>query len=451
MFINPSDSRLTESRYTNGDSLIAFGIRQLDGAPKSISLLRHRRNDKTNLTVRFDEEHRVRQIYSSGGDTIDLRWRSECRVYITALTSSRRYQTNRDIHICQQTTAQTTRSNTNVGQREFNKHHLSYTRDKRENNRKMSHSAGNTDQRRPHWPFVHVPILVSRCGKSETSAEVYAVTETESDNGEWGSPVEYHGTSSGTAGLYYIKIPNHPAQRAKHILKNKCPSIGPPVMKTCSTVSSTYEEQLNKICEATEDSLQYVEGISQAEVDEIVSTCKAGFQTVVRYCKTLDLTPSTTQQECTDRFSGMKDIYTNKPLKVYPVAVFPGGHLVRGEGQVVNVSESMIFLPHILELEDTRPNLEITGVKVTPNDPSPMQRYDVTADYVCGTPTTAVDMKIMGSDGYRNSAVCNGESNCSCCVLKVAGAAELVVDDVTLSVVDPRTKYNFTRQIIVVF
>ncbi|KAL5004524.1 hypothetical protein ScPMuIL_017980 [Solemya velum] len=453
LFVNPSDSRLTGSRYSNGDTLLAYGIRQLDGTPKSISVLRHRRAGEATLTVRFDKEHRVGQIYSSGGDTVDLEWRSDCHVYVTALTSSHRYQTNTDVRTCKQTTEQIRRGYTKMGQN--GSHYQSDIflglRHKRAEAKKSKFSSKDSEKGRFHWPFVHVPILVSRCGKPETSAEVYAVAETENADGGWGSTVEYHGTQSGTAGMYYIKIPNKPARRAKYILDNSCPSIGPPVMKTCSTVSSTYEEQLNKICEATEDSLRYVEGISQAEVDEIVSTCKAGFQTVVRYCKTLDLTPSTTEQECRNKFIDTEDIYTNKPLKLYPVAVFPGGHLVKGPGVVVNVSESMIFISQILELEDKRPNVEITSVKVTPNDPAPMQRYDVTTDYVCGTPTTEVDMRIVGSDGYRNSAVCNGASNCSCCVLSVAGAAELVVDDVKLSVFDPRTKYNFTRQIIVIF
>lgn len=451
MFVNPGDNKITSTRLPGGDIIETYGKKRRDGTVRTYHAIR--RLEKSSgkwTTVILDRKYRIRVIRSVSGSVLRFRWYGKSRVYVKAVTGDRRKQVNVDVKLQMNATVSDIYNATMAKLKGRIRRSPS---DINEHINRVFNDARRSDQKttRRNVPYVHVPVTVTRCGIPQGSTELYARVNMDFVNGTWSSTAEYRGIPTGVPGVFYVKIPNKPADRAEDAMDKTCSSIKAAVVKTCSTVSEDYEEYEKKICDATEGAFKFVKGTTQEELDDIHRTCHAGFFTVITHCKTMDFSPKEGSAFDCKHVQERVDTFSNNPILFTPLAIFPGSHTVPGESRTITIEPDMIYLNEGFTVEDDKASLEITDFSVTPNDPQPLERYKVRTQYICANNDTKVEMVVTGSDFYSNYITCHGDTDCNCCILKVAGAAELVVDTVSVSVINTVTGQNFTRNVVVVF
>ena len=138
--------------------------------------------------------------------------------------------------------------------------------------------------------------------------------------------------------------------------------------------------------------------------------------------------------------------YNGKEISITPKVSFADGNKVEGSTQLL-VELSKGSTTNFSVTNDIA-TPQIVSFIASPNDPLPGQDYVATVTFTCYSTDTHVVMNILGTDGYSKTISCNGGPICQ---LDVPGAAELVVDTVTVMISDPSTNIVLDRTVIIVF
>ena len=149
---------------------------------------------------------------------------------------------------------------------------------------------------------------------------------------------------------------------------------------------------------------------------------------------------------------GAVDLALNQGQDVFlkPSARLSNGQVLTTEGQVIEVQPGDSSVSATFTLADDGLSFEVISLEAIPNDPAPMEDYNVEIYYNCVS-QGSLSMSIVGTDSYMNDISCVVANDCFCCLLYVPGAAALVTDLVTVTYSDDTGQSVFTRQLVLVF
>ncbi|XP_064615048.1 uncharacterized protein LOC135479194 isoform X2 [Liolophura sinensis] len=447
VYINPADTRLLSTQTSDGEVIHLYGKRSSDGSVRSLNALKVRQTDERQTSVTLGKRYRVKRITSSTGSRLNLKWLRRNRIYVKAVTPDGSSQVNIDVRL----------KNQRSGKKKGN------VRKRRRKRRETSevgvgHLRGDFpfDRRmltETRSQYLHIPVRVASCEVPEPLAEVFANVYLNYQNGTWDGSVEYRAMRTRTPGVFFIQIPNNPASRAKDSLAKACSSIGKAALRSCASVSPRVQVYEEKICNATANGFAFIPNADPRQVQDVLETCRAGFKAVESHCKTIDFTPEQQDDaflDC-DNVQSYEDSYTDKPIFVSPVVVYPDGRILNGKGAEIRITRNMVYHEEGFVLDDNGGGVKLTDIVVDPSDPKPKERYTVRVTHRCASNKTSLYASVAGSDFYTNEMSCIGYKSCNCCELGVAGAAELVVDSVQVHIEDPHLKTPISRHVVVIF
>ena len=303
-----------------------------------------------------------------------------------------------------------------------------------------------------------VPVRVYQCEQPEANARVYglALLNYDEDDGEWSGEVHYTAVTSGTDGLYYIKISTGEQSTIGQTVEDVCEQVVTVLGYSCTVLMAVSKLQEELICIAVASAAELLTAAVPGDFFVVNRACKTGFRAVRFYCDTFGASlpggPSIADAICesVSFADNVVDFFETDTIFLQPYAEFPAGNRVDAEGQVLRIAPGTSgVLPVSFTILDNEAEPVITSLTVNPPDPNPQQNYIVYVTYICATLTQSTNMSIIGTDGYSDYTVCYGVSYA--CTLFVPGAEELVVDLVTIEISDISAGFSFIRQVVVVF
>lgn len=451
LFVNPGDSRITEMRLPNGENVTVHGRKRHDGTIRSLDTFRSRDNKMNIFTVFLNGKRKIKSILSQKGESITFDWKDKCNVHVTAITSKGQGQVNIEVDTCASLNDLfPLQEDWNFYQSELlagiNKCFHS-NRQIRSTTEHVKKPLGKPSAKKSKY---FVPVKITRCGSPVQAANVYAHVKSKSNSEESGIS-ELMAKSTKTSGLFHVQIPTYSVKNDKSLVQTSCDSFNTTVERTCRKILTKFSCDKVKFCLSIRKAFSFVKSVSSTQIDDVIQTCEKAFDTVISVCTTItSALKSQNIEPCTNKLQLIDDSYIPGPILFSPFAVFPNGYVVDYDYLEINPSPNKKYHKEII-LRDPRPNPTITSFSITPEDPKPLQRYEVKVYYSCASKATEVDMQIVGSDKYTNYATCYGITSCNCCVLHVAGAAASVKDIVTVTVTDPLVNVKFTREFVVIF
>ena len=222
-------------------------------------------------------------------------------------------------------------------------------------------------------------------------------------------------------GIYQACIPA-PDPNAGSNVQRKCESVVDFLDNSCTAVAA-----LQASCPAIAFAIARL-GLALPAV-KILIACEAITAGSAAACSVISSpiegAPSPLTALC-GGLASLADTAANGPVLLQPVATISGAGTVRGN-PVTRPAQGP-FGTFTL----TAPGeISIVSFTTSPTDPAPGQGYTATAEIGCAPSGTAVQITIVGTDGYQDSTSCviQGNGNCS---LFVPGAEQGVLDIITV-------------------
>lgn len=307
--------------------------------------------------------------------------------------------------------------------------------------------------------FIELPVNIQRCGyESQGKHFVYLELLKEDgmeDQSSYDRNVSWFGNESivllsshvNKDGVALLRLPNTTIPLGTGVITSKCKMTVSQHERICSTANlATFEIVCDNILKHSD-----VNHSTLSHMSRSLSLCRFVLKTVKSYCDTSASRVLSQDIACTSKFLKTVNIFSNANYQIRPLALFPDEKIIAGKERHLNLGGHMNIKEKELNIIDLEPDFKIMKISVIPTDPVPHDIYQVKLDYACATDQTVIKMTVSGSDFYSNHVVCEGITQCSCCILHAAGAPNAVVDQVIINVTDLSRKYELSREMIVVF
>ena len=451
---SPSDPTILTIETVDGEQIQVFGDKDEDGNALSIDSLTLDDASGNITSVAFNSNTTfIDRIATSSGDYLNFEWSGDLdSVLVTGVSGDGASQIT--IHISLNSSATSTDIRRSV--RSIYSEEVEDIQNNVE--KRQSTSSG----------IANVQVDVKRCMQPEPDAKVFArayldykktATGFESD-GE----TTYQAFPTQFSGIFDIRIPVEPKSTVVMKVGEICEKAAKAVGKAC-TVLGILDKYVPIKVETVICNALRVHPIGRL----LAPACVKGFRALRAYCNTLGASivdvgpivgsaagvPNYASIICrgislvSDKLDQIIDSFKTTNILLQPYAVFLDGYTVSAESQVVELRPGISGLLAQFTIEDDRTLPMVTSLTVAPPDPAPLQNYNVVVTYICASSTAHIRMSIVGTDEYTDNISCFGMQ--SSCVLSVPGAQELVVDTVTIVIVEPTQDYTFIRTVIVVF
>ena len=300
-----------------------------------------------------------------------------------------------------------------------------------------NHNSSTSDK------YIKVKVKVESCGTERADGELSANIESTYDHESNPLRIDTPVFRSQDGG-YFFRLPNI-SYSFEAEFEEKCKAVSGIIKSICSS-PLIGNKQL--ICSDLNSSMHVGSNITKQDHE---CSCQNLFDSVEKYCNQIKTNEWNFKTNCIENYDESRDIFDTDELLLKPIVTFGGGKVInKFQQRVLLQNISLLGVPDIIVTDD-KPTFKIIGVTVTPQDPLPLDLYQVRLDYACATNFTMIDMRINGSDLYSNYATCAGTNQCSCCILHAAGAAGSVVDNIVINITDPWTGTNLTKTVMVVF
>ncbi|XP_019641247.1 PREDICTED: uncharacterized protein LOC109482846 [Branchiostoma belcheri] len=412
-FLNPLDPVLVEVATDGGSVIQVQGNKTDEGTATSVESLTQTTAGGDETTVGFDPDSAlVTTVVTSSGVTMTFTWTND-KVFVTASAQNSSFELNVQVRL------EPGDSSPGSTLPEVN----------------------GTVSGTPTVAMqsLRLPVLVTRCGLPTDNVVVKAFgykgsnLTSATDVSSLDPDVEYRVLPTDEAGQFEIVVPASPAVSSPEAAQTVCDSVSRVVGGVCAALLNTRPATDGTICNEVANAAQFITTQSGAESTLILAACMGGFGAVQTFCNAFGY--NTTEDEAIassnlcQQVTGTVDSFSPDPVLVVPKAVFSNGLEVSVPGEVVSPGNTAQTLP-VFSISSI--GQAISSVTITPRDPLPEEDYVVYAQFVCTDATTVVTMAIVGTDGYTKQVQCTGAI--SDCTLYVPGAAELVVDRVTISI-----------------
>ena len=448
LHINPADPVIIDGITPDGDVVSLLGDKAENGTVLSVDQFQVL-DSEGNTTYVFLEDGAPRTSKHSSGAIINFEWSDDVTsVHITAISPDGSFQTTININFTNATTEEENPSKRQASKPthakalpETDKDNPFKPQDPNRYQRKVRRQSGSGS--------AIAIVTVTSCGEPEDNAIVGATVHRDYNKRtkKYSKEESYRGVKSSSSGVFLIKIPTIPAST---IGKDICGTIVEVLSKVCDwykalsdildklprKVPKTFKRPENLICPL----------LIAASGPWAVTPCYVTFKVFKLYCKYGD----TISQLVTKVLDPAIDLFRDESILLTPYAIFPRYNKVSATGQVITLTPGFTgTLPNTFTIMNDQTNPQIISIFVSPSDPGPYQSYVVTVIYRCSTTYTRMHMSIVGTDGYSKANYCYGTVNA--CVLRVPGAADLVVDTVTTTLSNSLTGYVTTRTVDIIF
>ena len=317
-----------------------------------------------------------------------------------------------------------------------------------------SHSA-HEDRSKNRGQFYEIPFRYERCGYEQQNdvSIFFKVTEGTNTTSLKHNPdkddIYLH--TMYRMDRHYLKIPSRPVSNKE--IQVKCLEADVVRQNICK---HEYLLLYRFICDSITKSIAINATEQNTNLDNssaAIKLCNYLLETINSYCKSIKRlnTPSSGENLCLSRYTETLDLFALENLGLVPFIRFQNGEtIVKDTIELPTINLYISSKKEILFSENV-PEFKIINISVIPKDPVPQDVYKVRLDYACATNETVIQMNVTGSDKYSSHVTCYGITECSCCSVHAAGAADAVIDYVSISIKDDLAGTDILREMVVIF
>ena len=473
LFINPSSPVIFSANTPDGDQIFVVGDKDSDGIPTKVERFETVDSDGNTTFVKLDNSTSViSSAIDSSGMKMDFYWDVDAN-YTRVTVSIYIPETSQEFIVNLDLTANITDSSLDLGfddsdqstqKRSIHDNPGNDGIRKRSEGSAPNDNAYVDDTKRTIFRSkrnvqvkntARVSVSVESCDQPENDAIVYANSLHD------GAANVYTGQLSSSPGLYYIDIPTAPASTVGNDIGSVCSAIESALSSTCdwySDIKSYLNTALSFIgikhsadkvfCYTLATALKV---IPQARLIPIHKFCRKILKGADSICKKVSTSVAGERvsdlicEAITEYTDDVIDFFRDTEIFLEPFAIFPDGAKHSATGRTLSLTTGTSIVATVFMISDGM-SLAIESLNIVPYDPLPFQAYVAIVNYQCYTTGAAVTMNIIGTDGYSKTVYCTGGPSC---VLNVPGANALVVDRVTVTIVDNGVTVN--RQATIIF
>lgn len=467
LFVNPSSPVIFSANTPDGDQIFVVGDKDSDGIPTKVERFETVDSDGNTTFVKLDNSTSViSSAIDSGGMKMDFNWDVDSN-YTKVTVSIYIPETAQEFIVNLDLTTNITNSSLDLGfddsdestqKRSINDNLNNDGIQKRSKGSVPNSNAYVDNMKRKSYRSkrnaqamntARVSVNVESCDQPENDAIVYANSLHD------GAANVYTGQLSSSPGLYYIDIPTAPTSTVGNEIGSVCSAIESALSSTCSWYSDIklilndllskikHKHSVDKVfCYTLATALRL---IPQARLIPIHKFCRKILKGVDSICDKVTPVADLICDAITEYTDDAIDFFRGTEIFLNPFAIFPGGAKHSATGRTISLTPGTSNVATVFMISDGM-SLNIESLSIFPYDPLPHQDYIARANYRCYTAGAVVTMTIIGTDSYTDTVSCTGGPTCT---LNVPGAAALVVDRVTVTIVD--NGVTATRNATIIF
>ncbi len=464
LHVNPADPIIMTAETSDGETIYMLGNKTSDGIPQSIDEL-HVESEEGTTYVTMGTDGSVASAVNTDGLQLNFIWAENMTLLHASFVSGNgSQQVSINIDLTEPIGENFTDfEDINVRRKRNTKNekHLQQESASESEQYMQWTKSVRTERQSVNQNFANVDISVNSCNQPENNARVFAdvLLDYDEDTRTHGRSMRYTGMKTQSPGQYQVHIPT-----------SRESDIGDKAGGICDKI----EMILGNVCEAYSNVNDLVKIFSRHEADSIICFalgnglkiafpalrlipiyrfCKTAFKGLKTYCNNFNkdlsgdgLTPANLICDALPLVDNGIDYLQEKNLLFTPSAVFPRGNTVTTPGRILRIPPGSSTVNERISVENDQNELRITRFDLFPFDPAPNQDYVAIVTYECYSDNLFLNMSIIGTDDYRDSALCQTGPSC---ILHVPGAIALVQDTVTVTAQDAST--TIVRKVIIIF
>jgi hypothetical protein len=457
LHVNPVDP-IIMSLETDEETIYMLGNKTSDGLPQSIDEFQIVNGEESTF-VSMGSDGSVSSAVNTDGLQLDFIWGENfttLHASLVLVNGSEQISINIDLSKSVDANFTDFENDINIRKRNVEEEESPIDHKGKEKNAKLKHSR----TKRQSMNFVSVAISVESCEVPEPDARVFAdvLLDYDEDTGRNSGSMRYTGVKTLEPGQYHVQIPTSDTS-----------DVGDKAEMICDKI----EMILGEICDTYSKVNKYVRLFSKHDADSVICFtlgtglrlafpalrllpihrfCKTAFRGLKTYCNRANadlgfgMTPAKLVCDALPLVDNVLNLFGQEKVLFTPFAVFPHGNTVATQGRVLRLSPGSSTVDEEFNIDNDQDQVRITHFSVFPFDPAPFQDYEVTVSYECYSSNVAVQMSIIGTDGYMNQVACSTGPHCA---LYVPGAEALVRDSVIVTIHDAPT--TIERRVTIIF